>query len=158
MPYRGYGGNPGAPSETGIFADALALESHVRMNYPEVSLMGRSLGSGVATYLASQKPIVKTLLITPYDSIADVAADKYPLFPVRWLLKDRYNSAGYAGLVKSKVKIMIAMEDAVIPPSHSFKLVSAFKQKPTVKVISGVGHNSISSAEDYAFEVCDFLK
>lgn len=158
MPYRGYGGNPGLPSEVSLFADALALQSQIKSHHSELSLMGRSLGSGVAVYVASQRSVQKLLLITPYDSIAKVAAEKYPAFPVRFLLNDRYDSVEYAKRVNAAVKILIAADDVIIPPSHSLQLAKAFNQKPIVKYIQGAGHNSISSAKEYDVETCGFLR
>ena len=157
FPYRGYGGNPGSPSQDGLFADALLLEAFVKNRHSAVSLMGRSLGSGVAVYVASKRPIEKLLLVTPYDSIADVAAAKYPVFPVRWLVKDRFDSVEYAKAVKSKVKILIAENDTIIPSSHSLRLAESFPDPPAVKFIQGAGHNSISGFPEYGADVCGFL-
>jgi cephalosporin-C deacetylase-like acetyl esterase len=120
--------------------------------------MGRSLGSGVAVYVASKQSIQKLLLITPYDSIAKVAAEKYPAFPVRFLVKDRYDSVQYAKGVNAIVKILIASEDVIIPPSHSLQLANSFSKKPVVKYIQGAGHNTISTAKEYDVETCGFLK
>lgn len=158
MPYRGYSGNPGLPSEAGLFADAILLQDFVKSHHADISLMGRSLGSGIAVYVASQQPIQKLLLITPYDSIAKVAAEKYPLFPVSWLVKDRYDSVKYAKRVNATVKILIAEEDVIIPSSHSSLLAKAFSKKPMVKYISGAGHNSISESKEYDAETCGFLR
>lgn len=157
MPYRGYGGNPGSPSETGLFSDALLLQALVNNRHPDVSLMGRSLGSGVAVYVASKRPTNKLLLITPYDSIADVAAGIYPFFPVRWLLKDPFDSTAYANNVSALVKVLIASEDKIIPPAHSRTLVMSFKRRPVVKYIENADHNSISSSREYELEACGFL-
>lgn len=158
MPYRGYGGNPGTPTEAGLFSDALSLETVVKSQHTEISLMGRSLGSGIAVYVASKHPVQKLLLITPYDSIARVAAEKYPAFPVRFLVKDRYDSVQFAKRVKAAVKILIASDDVIIPPSHSLLLAKAFSPKPLVKYIQGAGHNSISSTKEYDVETCGFLR
>ena len=158
IPYRGYGGNPGSPSQEGLFSDALLLEALVKSRHSAVSIMGRSLGTGVAVYVASKRPIEKLLLITPYDSIADVAAEKYPAFPVRFLVKDRYDSVEYAKSVSADVKILIAADDDIIQPSHSLLLAKAFNQTPIVKYLQGVGHNSITSAKQYDAETCGFLR
>ena len=157
FPYRGYGGNPGSPSQDGLFADALLLEAFVKSRHSAVSLMGRSLGSGVAVHVASKRPIEKLLLVTPYDSIANVAAAKYPVFPVRWLLKDPFDSVAYAANVNAAVKILIASDDTIIPPVHSRALAMSFKHRPSVKYIEGADHNTISSAREYELESCGFL-
>jgi pimeloyl-ACP methyl ester carboxylesterase len=157
FPYRGYGGNPGSPSQDGLFSDALLLEEFIKSRHSAVSIMGRSLGTGVAVYVASKRPIEKLLLVTPYDSIAAVATEKYPIFPVRWLLKDPFDSVAYANNVNAAVKILIATEDTIIPPGHSRALAKSFKQRPSVKYIEDADHNTISSAEKYELESCGFL-
>jgi uncharacterized protein len=77
--YRGYGGSTGNPSERGLFADGLALFNRVHADHPEIDVIGRSLGSGVAVYVASQRPVERLVLVTPYNSLAAVAAEHYPL-------------------------------------------------------------------------------
>ena len=90
--YRGYGGSEGEPTEDGLYADALALYDHVKNDYADISIIGRSLGSGVATYVAANRPVEQLALITPYDSVESVAEKKFPIFPVSFLLKDKYES------------------------------------------------------------------
>ena len=90
--YRGYGGSDGSPTETHLFNDAeRVFDAIAAMNgaqHQRISVIGRSLGSGVASYLASRKPVTRLVLITPFDSILRVAQSVYPVFPVSWLLKD----------------------------------------------------------------------
>ncbi len=90
MHYRGYGGSTGQPSEAALHADALALYERVRTQQPDIVVVGRSLGSGVAVRLASERPVQNLVLITPYDSMVAVASAHYAWVPVRWLLKDRH--------------------------------------------------------------------
>ena len=94
--YRGYGQSEGAPSERALFADALALYDQAikRLDIEphRVVAMGRSLGTGVATYLASQRPIAAVILVSPYDSLVSIAQRAYPFLPVRLLLKHRFDS------------------------------------------------------------------
>ncbi|MFC3194822.1 alpha/beta fold hydrolase [Marinicella sediminis] len=86
MQYRGYGGSGGSPSEAALFADALALFDHLQgqTNHP-VTVMGRSLGSGIATYVASQREVAQLILVTPFDSLRAVAAKLMPILPVNWM-------------------------------------------------------------------------
>ena len=91
--YRGYGGSSGAPTEAGLEADAVAAFDHLRKTHAEISVIGRSLGSGVATYLASVRPVHRLVLVTPFDSLVNVARGQMKLFPVVLLLRDRFESA-----------------------------------------------------------------
>jgi pimeloyl-ACP methyl ester carboxylesterase len=71
--YRGYGDSEGSPSEAGLFSDALAIYDQLSPRHQSISAYGRSLGSGVAVYLAARRPLEKLILLTPYDSVAAVA-------------------------------------------------------------------------------------
>ena len=97
--YRGFGGSSGSPSEEAIARDALTLFDKVYSSHTQVAVVGRSLGSGVAVRLASQRPAARLILITPYNSLEELAVRQYPIFPVKWLLKDRFDSWKYAAHV-----------------------------------------------------------
>ena len=84
--YRGYGGSSGSPSEEMISRDAMTLFDQVYATHPHITVVGRSLGSGVAVRLASQRPAARLVLITPYNSLEELAARQFPIFPVKWLL------------------------------------------------------------------------
>lgn len=145
MHYRGYGATPGEPTEEGLFADAQALYGYVRARHPQVTLVGRSLGSGIATRLASVHPVERLVLVTPYDSIGAVAAHHFRWLPVRLLLRDRYDSASYAPHVSAPTTILVAERDEVIPRASSEALYRAFRPGlATFQVARGVGHNDIS--------------
>src|SRR5580692_7402038 len=101
--YRGYGGSTGMPSEAALFADALAVFDYVQARHSAVSLIGRSLGSGVAVYVAARREIGRLVLVTPYDSIENVARRAYPAFPVSLLLRDKYASASRIAGVKAPI-------------------------------------------------------
>ena len=145
--YRGYGGSDGAPSEAGIFSDALALFDSLQPKYESLAVIGRSLGSGVATYLAAERRIERMLLITPYDSIRRVAQAKFPLFPVSFLLKDKYDSAARAPAITAPVLIITAENDRVIPRRHSDRLAQRFSNAELdMLVIPGADHLSVSNS------------
>jgi pimeloyl-ACP methyl ester carboxylesterase len=158
VPYRGYGPNPGNPTEAGLFADSLVVESWVQARHAQVSLMGRSLGSGVATWVASQRRIDRLVLVTPYDSVLDIARERYPIFPVAPFLKDRYESWLYAGLVKARVLIVLAANDQVVPRAHSDALIAHLPVKPEVVVVPRSNHNNLQNSAAYAQAVGDFMR
>jgi pimeloyl-ACP methyl ester carboxylesterase len=150
MHYRGYGRSTGKPTEADIAADALALFDQVQRQHPQVTVIGRSLGSGVATRLASQRPAARLVLITPYDSIEDIAAARFRLFPVRWLLIDKYASWRYAAQVQAPTTVLMAEHDEVIPRDSTETLMTRFAPgRAVMHVIPGTGHNDISLAPGY---------
>ncbi len=156
--YRGYGGSSGSPSEAAFFADALQIFDTLRERHKKISVIGRSLGSGVATYLASQRPVEHLVLVTPHDSALAVARRLYPVYPVGLMLKDRYESARYAAEVRAPTLLLIAEHDRMIAREHSVNLWQAFADGQAEQiVIDGAGHNDISGRARYWDEIAGFL-
>lgn len=148
--YRGYGGSSGSPTEQALYSDAQFIYDAVENRHATVSVIGRSLGSGVATLLASTRAVSKLVLITPYDSIQRIAQDRFPLYPITLLLKDRYNSVDRIQAIESKTLVILAEHDEVIPVKSSARLIDAFpEQQVSVKIIAGAGHNSLSNGDEY---------
>ncbi len=143
--YRGYGGSSGRATEDAIQRDALALFDSVHLLHPEVTVIGRSLGTGVALRLASQRPVARLVLVTPYDSLQELAVRQFPYFPVRWLLKDKFESWRYVAQVRAPTTILTAEHDEVIPRASTEQLFVRFEQgRATQHVLPGVTHNGIS--------------
>jgi pimeloyl-ACP methyl ester carboxylesterase len=150
MNYRGYGGSSGAPTERAIHQDAQALFDWVHAKHAHVVVMGRSLGSGVAIRLASERPAERLILITPYSSIVELGASQFSYFPVRWLLQDKYESWRYAPKITVPTLLLAAENDEVIPRASTEDLYSRFKPGvAALQVIPGVGHNTISASPLY---------
>jgi pimeloyl-ACP methyl ester carboxylesterase len=148
--YPGYGGSAGHPSEKSIIAAAFALFDAVHAQHANITLIGRSLGTGAAVHVASERPVARLVLVTPYDSLVDVADENYPFLPNRWMMLDKYESWKYAPHVTAPTKIIVAGNDEVIPLSSTERLRSRFKRGiVSYVVVPGVGHNSISDAPDY---------
>ena len=148
--YRGYGGSAGAPSETALVEDGLALYDKVRERHAHVVVVGRSLGSGVAVQVASRRPVSRLVLVTPFDSLEDLAASQFPMFPVRWLLRDTYRSSRDAPLIAAPTTIVAAEHDEVIPRKSAELLFTRFaKGIATIEVLPGVGHNTIERSPRY---------
>ena len=140
--YRGYGGNPGSPTEAGLYADGDAALRwlHGRGVPPhDVVLVGNSLGSGVATELAARQAVGGLVLISGFTSLADVAAPRMRLFPVRLLLKDRYENAAKLPRVAAPVLVLHGTEDTLIPASQGKALARAAKRARLV-LMPGAGH------------------
>ncbi len=148
--YRGYGGSSGSPSEEAIQRDALDVFDRVYAEHPQVVVVGRSLGTGIAIRLASQRPAARLILITPYNSLLELAARQFPMFPVRWLLKDTFDSGKYAAHISVPTLVIAAEQDDVIPRTSTERLFRHFAPGvASMKVITGVGHNSISESPEY---------
>ncbi len=159
MDYRGYGGSKGKPREKDIYKDALALYDYIAKRHNEINIGGRSLGSGIATYVAARREVNRLALITPYDSILAIAQERYSIYPANLLLKDRYNSISNVKNIEAKTFIVIAENDKVIPLEHTKRLIDAFKKsKPMVTVIRNRGHNDISSDKRYYRVMQDFIR
>jgi pimeloyl-ACP methyl ester carboxylesterase len=149
--YRGYGGSGGQPSEEAFAEDAAALFDRVHAAHPDVVVVGRSLGSGVAVRLASTRPVARLVLVTPYDSLMAIAQARFRAFPVGLLLKDRYESWRYAPQVSAPVLIVAAEHDEVIPAASSARLATRFAPgQARVVVLAGAGHNTIADDPAYA--------
>ena len=113
-------------------------------------VVGRSLGSGLAVRLASVRPVERFGLVTPFDSLQEIAAMLYPYVPVRWFMKDKFESWKYAPNVTAPTLILAAEHDEVIPRASTELLRTRFKEGlVSFVVISGVGHNDISENPEY---------
>lgn len=148
--YRGYGESDGSPMEEGLYADALAIYDHVSQNHEKVSVIGRSLGTGVATYLASEREIERLVLIEPFDSMVNLAQAAYPIFPVKLMMKDRYDSAGRTGSITARTLIIMAGMDEIIPRRSTEGLIEEFDRNILeVVIIEGSTHNDIQEYPQY---------
>jgi pimeloyl-ACP methyl ester carboxylesterase len=155
--YRGYGGSTGEPSEGALVGDAIALYDHLRTRHPEIDVLGRSLGSGVAAQLAGAREVERLVLVTPFDSLVNVARAHFPWMPVSLLMRDRYDSANRVPAISSQTLVVIAEADEIVPRAASEALVQAFRERPRVVVLAGAGHNGIDLDPGYLEEVATFL-
>ncbi|MES2297976.1 MAG: alpha/beta hydrolase [Pseudomonadota bacterium] len=159
MHYRGYGGSSGQPSEELLHADARALFDLVRLSHPDVALIGRSLGSGVAVRLASERPASVLVLVTPYDSIERIAAAQFAYFPVAWILTDKFESWRYAPAIRVPTLLLLAEHDELIPRASSARLRAAFTGTAAAQVVvAAATHNSIGHAPAYLPAIRGILK
>jgi uncharacterized protein len=157
--YRGYGKNSGKPSQDVIFKDAELILNKIKKNYGEnnISLIGRSLGSGVATYLASKYKIKKLVLVTPYDSILNVAKEHYSFLPVRWILNHPFRSDLYVKNIEIPVLVFMAVKDRVIPNNRTKALLQNFSNKPSLIVLNDANHNNVTYWPEFKKSLKTFL-
>ncbi|MCD4667657.1 MAG: alpha/beta hydrolase [Sulfurimonas sp.] len=148
--YRGYGKSTGQPTEQALYSDALNIYDSIKNKYLNISVIGRSLGTGVATYLAAKRNIHKLALITPFDSMESVAQKQFPIYPMSLLLKDKYKSIDRVNKIKAKTLILMAQNDQVIKKEHTENLANKFPvSQITIEIIGNENHNSISSNKLY---------
>lgn len=159
--YRGYGRSTGEPGEQALFADALAIYDHVAalhgVDARRVVVMGRSLGSGVATYLASQRPVAALVLVTPYDSMAAVARTHYPFLLTGPLLRHPFDSASRARTIDAPMLALLAGADTVVPPQRGEALARAWRGPVRSVVLPKAGHNDIALHPAYWPAIREFL-
>ena len=155
--YRGYSGSTGKPTEEGLYSDALHIYDEIIDKHNQVTVLGRSLGSAVATYLASKRDVHKLVLITPFDSILSIAKSQYPIYPVSLLLKDHYDSYSRVNSISSEILVIAAAEDRIIQRQHTQRLIEGFSKDIEFEVIEGVGHNDISRNPRYFGVMKEFI-
>ena len=160
--YRGYGHSSGQPSEKALLSDALAIYDYLTERYqlkPEqMIIMGRSLGSAVAAYLASQRANAGLILITPFDSIQNVAAHYYRWLPVNWLLKHKFDTARYIPRVSSPILMLNAEFDEVIPKNNFNQLMQTANSNASSQQIPNTNHQTISQSATYFLHINRFLQ
>lgn len=147
--YRGYSGSTGEPSEEAIYSDASYIYKSLAKSHSHISVIGRSLGSAVATYTAAKHTVKKLALITPFDSIQSVAQSRYPIYPMSLLLKDKHDSYSRVKSISADTLIIAAEQDRVIKSIHTEKLRSGFSSGLRFEIIKGVGHNDLASNPRY---------
>lgn len=150
--YRGYPPNSGQPSEAALFADALAdwqwLNQQQQVNHSALVILGSSLGSGPATFLAHHlattgQPAKALILEVPFDSLANAAQHHYWYVPVRWLLWDQFNNAARIAAINTPLLILAAANDEIVPNQLAKNLYAAASQPKELVVIDNATHNDV---------------
>jgi len=148
--YRGYGGNPGLPSEVGLARDARAALAAVGrlpgVDVTRIVFFGESLGAAVAVQLAVEFPPAALVLRSPFTSLADVGQHHYPFLPVRWLLRDRYPTIDRIGRISSPLLVVAGEADRVVPRAHSQELFDAAPNPKRMVIVPGADHNDEAMA------------
>jgi len=159
--YRGYGRSAGKPSETGTYRDAMAAWHFLVRNRTEadnIILFGRSLGGAVALWLATSAAHRGLVLESTFTSLADMAAYHYPLLPVRYLLRYRYDNLSRVGRLTTPVLVVHSAEDRIVPFSQGQRLYTEVPAIKTFLQIEG-GHNDgfLASGKRYVNGLQDFV-
>jgi uncharacterized protein len=143
LDYRGYGGNPGSPSEEGLLVDARAARDHLvterGVDEDRLAYLGESVGTGVAAGLAAQSPPAALVLRSPFPELAAVGRSVYPFLPVGTLLRDRFPVTEHLAAYDGPVLVVAGDADRIVPTRLSVQVAEA--AGADLSVIGGVGHN-----------------
>jgi pimeloyl-ACP methyl ester carboxylesterase len=142
--YPGYGGRPGQPRESVIVPDAAEVVAELAHDgYGPLYLWGESLGSGVAAAVSRDPdlPIHGLVLVTPWDTVANVGRYRYPLIPVGWLMTDRYDSLSNLQNFGHPVCVVRCSQDEIIPPALTLRLFSSLPEPKKLILQAGYGHD-----------------
>ena len=160
--FRGYGESEGKPGEKELLEDGLVIHDYAKrrpeVNSERIVAMGRSLGSGVAVHLAAHRSLRGVILVSPYDSIVEVAKRHYPLLPVSLMLRHRFDSLAHAQQIEAPLLCLVATEDRVIPGAHSRALFEAWRGTKTWHEVPRSDHDSVAGEPEYWRSIADFLK
>jgi len=161
--YRGYGGNPGNPSERGLASDARAarayLDSRRDVDSDKIAYFGESLGAAVAVTLAVERAPAALILRSPFTSLSDMGRLHYPFLPTGPLLRDRFDSVARIGRVACPVLIVAGERDQIVPLEHSRRLFDAISTTGRLVVVPGADHNDyeLLAGEQLIAEIVRFL-
>ncbi|MFD2725402.1 alpha/beta hydrolase [Hyunsoonleella rubra] len=160
MDYRNFGKSTGKLSETAFYTDAQLFYDYLKTNYAEsdITLYGRSLGTGIATFLASENNPKQLVLETPYYSMAHVGKSRYPILPVDTLLKYRFPTFEFIQKVKCPILMFHGTDDGVIPYDSAEKLFQNAPKPQTIFItIKGGNHNNLIEFETYRNAIEDLF-
>ncbi len=151
LEYRGYGGNGGRPSERGLVSDgleAMATLAEWGISADRVVLYGESLGTGVATAMATAlnhegKAAKAVILEAPFTSVADLASGRYPILPSRMLIKDPFDSLSRIAEIGAPLLILHGLGDHTVPYEHSERLYRRASEPKTLALLEGAGHTDV---------------
>jgi fermentation-respiration switch protein FrsA (DUF1100 family) len=146
--YRGYGGNPGNPTEQGLAADARAarnyLASRQDVDTGRLVYYGESLGAAVAVALAVEQPPTALVLRSPFTSLDDMGRLHYPFLPVPLLLQDHFDSLSQIGRLRCPVLVIAGERDRAVPPEQSRRLYEAAQGVKRFVLIQDADHNDFN--------------
>jgi len=146
LSYRGYGTNHGYPTERNLYLDgnaALKFLSDKRIPLFKTVIYGESLGSGVAVEIAQNKAIFGLVLEAPFSSMMAAAAHHFKVFPVRWLVRDKYDSINKINNIKAPILIIHGVKDRTVPFALGQQLFKAAPSPKEFYDFPEAGHNDL---------------
>ncbi|MEA2003119.1 MAG: alpha/beta hydrolase [Actinomycetota bacterium] len=161
--YRGYGENPGSPTEVGLLADARGavayLETRPDVDADRLAYFGESLGAAVAIGLAEQRPPAALVLRSPFVSLPEVGSVHYPFLPTSVLLWDRYPNLERIRGIEVPVIVVAGSADSIVPVAQSQRVYEAASEPKIFVMIAGADHNDfeLTAGDELVAEVAAFL-
>lgn len=156
--YRGYGGNKGVPTEQGLYKDgraALQFLINQRIKLSQLVLFGESLGTGVASQLATEQTICALVLQSPFTSLAAVARYHYPWIPLKpW---DKYDSLSRIQSINTALLVLHGTDDKTVPYNEGVILFKAANSPKKMLTFSGYDHNNLIQAPDFYSQIIQFI-
>ena len=159
MDYRGYGKSTGKISERALFSDAQHIYNYIKKKYNEnqIIVYGRSIGTGIAAFIASENEPEKLILESPYFSMADLAKNTFPLIP-SFLIRYPLRTYEYIKSTTCPVYIFHGTNDEFIPYKSSLKLKELFKKGDELFLIQGGHHNDLDCFDEYHNNLREILE
>jgi uncharacterized protein len=157
--YRGYGGNPGQPTEIGLYDDAranLAFLTKERVRPEQTILLGESLGTAVAIQMATEFPILALVLEAPLASVLHSARARYPLFAFDFLVRDKFNSVAKIGKIKVPLLLIHGERDRTTSVRFGRMVYDAANEPKRAHFIAEAGHTDLMH-HGFAKAVTEFL-
>lgn len=158
--YRGYSGSTGKPSEAWLICDGLTAYDYLRnlgVESSSIVVYGESIGTGVATPVAVSRDVAALMLEAPFTSVVDVAAKKYPMFPVRTFIEHRFESLKVINRLRAPLFVIHGAKDKVIPVELGKELFEAAPKDKEMVVIEDAGHQYLYRLGGWK-HICDFLE
>ncbi len=159
--YRGYGESEGKPGWPALESDGLAIFDAVvatnDIDRRRIVVVGRSLGTAVATHVAALRPVAAAVLVSPFDSLAAVGRDHYPWLPVALLLRHRFAPLRDAGGCGAPLLAIVAAADTIMPVARSRALYDAWAGPKTWVVVPDADHNTLGAYDAFWEAIAGFL-
>ncbi|BCH13220.1 alpha/beta hydrolase [Mesorhizobium sp. L-2-11] len=148
--YRGYAPSSGSPSAASLFEDARRAHDHLAADAKAgIVAIGLSIGAAVAADLATARQLRGIAMVTPFDSLRELAAHHYPWLPVRFLLRHRMEAAEALRDLDVPTAVITAENDTIVPAARSAPLRAAARDLRSHIVIAA-GHNDLYDHPDFA--------
>ena len=143
--YRGYRPSGGRPSAKALLGDSLVIFDHLQkeLGPRQIVAVGVSVGSPVALDLAKHRSLAGLVLVTPFDSLVELARDHYPWAPVRLLLRHRMPTIDFVRDLPTPTAIIAASRDTIVPPHRSDPLRRAIPNLVFDRTVEKAGHNDL---------------
>ncbi|WP_298813963.1 alpha/beta hydrolase [uncultured Roseibium sp.] len=144
--YRGYAGSDGSPTEIDLISDGREHFESVAGRTDQIIIHGESMGTGVATAIAAERPETGLLVLeAPYTALVDRASEQYPWLPVGLLMIDQMPTRERVGNVQAPILIVHGTQDVVIPVEHGKKLYERAEDPKEILIVEGAAHNNLWS-------------